>query len=73
MKHKTTTVLSALVAILFGLSACAGKNESRGKEVGKKIDKYENNVKKQVEKGKDAAHNAHEKIKEKAHELVDKS
>ena len=83
-QHISKGTLAALAVMLFGLSACLGNHEAKGKQVGKNLDNFESNVKKKVDQGKETAHNAkesvekkshelHEKSKEKAHELINKS
>jgi F0F1-type ATP synthase membrane subunit b/b' len=85
MKHAISKVTgTALVVMVFSLSACKGTHESQGKQIGKKIDNFENRVKNKIDEGKETAHKekenakkkaheAHEKSKETAHEIIDKS
>ena len=83
-QHISKVTWTALAIMLFSLTACGGKHKSQGKEIGKNLDKFENNVKKKFGDGKETAHNfkenvekkahdVHEKSKEKAHELINKS
>ena len=75
---------TVLAVMLCTLSACSGQNETRGKQIGKSVDNFEDSLKKKMEQGKETAHNTmqnvdkkthdlHEKSKEKAHELINKS
>ena len=82
MKKQLST-WTTLALMLFALNGCHGTHEERGRQIGKKLDSFENSVKKKIEQGKETAHNAkenvekkthefHEKVKEKAHDLINK-
>ena len=80
MKHISKVTWTALAIMLFSVCACSGKHE----EQGKKLDNLKDNTAKKFEEGKETAHNLkenaekktrefHDKSKEKAHELINKS